>query len=332
MKTLLLTMIATFTIFANAARAESGPGGGDSVSQEFYKIAKDLPKAIEAKGLDYFPEINIQEFSTLINTPDFLKVEKVESKLDSQGHAQPNLFLDGIPKDAITDTEAKLSKIDAFSWTKKNESEKTSLVFHEILVLMKLETNDDYHISYRLFGPSYYLPANVTSPVVDTGEIASNDFNNPEVIVVLIHENKTRTFQYCANRNIASTCRILGLRAYTLKELANKKRSLLIAAHNWRQSGNAVVANSTAGGALIGFFLGGGIPGELFVGGLFGFLSAEIASDIYYEPADRVESRTRLMKGKALRGQIKVNTSGLELSEVAQYLHMMLTDQTLYYK
>ncbi len=123
-------------------------GGGDAASQEFSAALHRLPETLQAYGLSLFPEVNLEKIKDLVNDPG-LRIEK----------ANGGIVIQGARKDALNISSLKLIQVDNDAITsilsQSDADERLSaLAFHEILGLMGLEGNDDYHISNRLLSNS----------------------------------------------------------------------------------------------------------------------------------------------------------------------------------
>lgn len=269
LKCVFSVIVASQFSFAALAADKSlsgseGGGGGDFASQEFYNLAHGLPDALVFKGLNLFPEVNIEKLRERVNNKALLKVE-----------SQAPIVVNGISKDAYNYWQRNLVQIDSNKWSELNKLpdaflRKQALTFHEILGLMQLEGNDEYHISQRLYDTTVFRPVNVKGDLVGVGEFVASDLGSKSAILVEIFSDENRVFVHCGNRDYRDSCEMVGFRGYSLKELTSLNADLL-RKEKWAKKisvgGPIALASAGAGGG----FLVANAPGAL-AGGAAGLV------------------------------------------------------------
>lgn len=249
-------LFVQFTLAHQGFAATTGPGstgGGDPVSQEMRAIITSLPSVLRSKGLQYFPEIQMEAFERTVSG-----TINIELKDD--------ITVNGAPKAAQFDQARNLIQVSPTAWGKITVSEnplavKRAIAFHEVLGLMGIEKNDQYNISNRLIGLEYLSMIGIKGT---QNQLVPQDYRDPQVIYWRTNPDKTVTFFHCPNRNVVSSCRMLGTRSYTKQELAqsykklyasllkskkDEKKRIIIAAGTLVVSIAAVIAI----GAVLGF-------------------------------------------------------------------------------
>lgn len=210
-----LAILLSLTTSASAQGTRGGrhpkpapqPIGGESTSQEFRAYAGQVPEALIAKGMRYFPEVKLAA------------VEKKAKDKSWQIHEAPNLKVNGAPKDAVSWIDTNMTEVDPWKWNHKSRPKKLALAFHEILVFLKIERNNEYTISNRLLQKSILPPQKKGVFTGVVGEILPENIRSPAVIDVLSNSDQTITFLYCENRNEPSSCNTIGSRNYLITEL-----------------------------------------------------------------------------------------------------------------
>lgn len=267
----------------------SGTGGGEDKGPEFMAIAKTLPAAIELKGASLFPEIDLVKLRKFLGV-DISQADDKErapsfttnTERDLSYKNEGKIFLFNRTKKTVTIDPDKFEKLKV-----ENPKLLVPLVFHEVLGLLELEENNDYHISSRLIGNSEYLALINLQSSMD--QIISSDFTNPGVIFWRQSPGNNLTFFYCNDKNEIDTCRLLGKRSYSreelvslMKEFENKaKNRRAFHAHKRNALKNKIENDNTAlewaiDGAVIGALSGasamGGFTPGIAIGGIGGAL------------------------------------------------------------
>lgn len=183
-------------------------GGGDFASQEVRAIVTQLPNILRSKGLQYFPEVNIDDIEELSRAEVLVEINN-------------DIRVNDAPKNLKFDRNRISIQVDANLWMNLKDSpdvelKKQAIVFHEVLGLLGLEKNNDYTISNRLLGIGYLSALNIASA---TNQIFPKDFQDQQIIYWKENQNGRITFFYCQNRMQISTCKLLGLRSYTKAEI-----------------------------------------------------------------------------------------------------------------
>lgn len=222
----MIKILLSFCLILNSLPYKSwasGPGdtgGGEpEISQKMSSLIHSVPAIISAKGIQYFPEINLNKLV------DFLSSNKIEVELED------NIIEEGSRKLSrcySTPGHYKVS-IDPKMWEtiqKKNDLDITvrAHAVHEVLCLMKIESNNDYHISDRVRGIEVLASMGIKS---STNQIYPEDYASNEIIYWTDSPELYRSFFYCSDRNNSSTCRRLGNRAYSRAELVKFSQELL---------------------------------------------------------------------------------------------------------
>jgi hypothetical protein len=212
--TIGLTTLSSYAAQRTANGSSSG-GGGDDISQDFMSTVRNLPQVIASHGAAEFPEINLSRLQSIAYDGNY-RVE-LRSKLS----------VNGAPKAALSYPDQKLTQIDPTVWTSFEMLDdgvyrKNALALHEVLVVMRVEQNNDYHISNRLLSAGN-SSVSAIKPIESIGQITSTDLKSRAVINVVNYSDKTSTFYYCENRQDARTCSVLGRsdRFYTIQEIAS---------------------------------------------------------------------------------------------------------------
>lgn len=139
LKVIICVGLMTLSLKPMCFGAEGGAsvvgGGGETLAQEFISIGQLIWRAVAQKTED-FPEVDLIVFDKTL----------AHVKVRPSG----DLKLDGATKDAISYPSQSLAKVNGKKWRTLNLEQKTRLVFHEFLVLMRVENNDDYHITSQL--------------------------------------------------------------------------------------------------------------------------------------------------------------------------------------
>lgn len=139
MKTLVTMMILTVLTFSINARAKSGGhdgNGGDSISQEFTSLGREVLITLKMDS-NKFPEVSAENFEETIKKTEIVTTEK-------------QILIMGIEKDAANYPEQYLIKVNRSRWSQiKNIKRKKALIFHEYLGIMNFD-DSKYQISGRM--------------------------------------------------------------------------------------------------------------------------------------------------------------------------------------
>jgi hypothetical protein len=260
---LILVTAVSLPVFA---RQKGGiDGGGDGASQDLRAVLQTLPETLKAKGLAYFPEVSLAKLMVEIQNPK-LHIEE-----------ESPILVDGVSKDARNFPDLKLIRVDPVFWWSYSPLRRAALAFHEILGIMRLEGNDEYHISSRLL--LSFPPPGLDHPATSVGRYVAADFNSTETILVSTQDDGRKVFSYCANRNDSTSCRMLGARAYAVDELTRLQNRLMASAEKSLRDGKKVAFAITGLGAVVG-----GAVGAIFGPGTIPF-GAGVGAVVSQAPA-----------------------------------------------
>jgi ABC-type molybdate transport system substrate-binding protein len=230
-------------------------GGGEPVSQEVRAIVSSLPGILRSQGLQYFPEVDINELEK--KTQGGVLVELVPP--DQQ------ILVDGSPKASKFDRDRNLIQVDPIIWATLRlmpdaEVRKRAIVFHEVLGLMGLEKNNDYTISNRLVSAEFLSALGIKGT---SDQILPMDAGDKQVIFWRVSNEGRISFFYCQDRTMVSSCIGLGARSYTNQDLDLKYREVyaqIEKAHYNKNVALGVTASVITGVIAAGFiFTTGGI-------------------------------------------------------------------------
>lgn len=250
-------LLAVIFIFGTNSSWSQGlvPNGGDPISMEFLEIARTLPGIIAAKGEEQFPGITISAMLSAVNDPQW----KIQLGKD--------LNIGGVRKAAITYSDQKMTVIDEDMWNyltflPEAKKRKRALVLHEVLVLLKIEFTNDYHLSSRLYGPEILKepyeneilrdPSNGEKKIQAVGRLLPAGTSS-QGIFAFIYADQTVRYTYCENRYEPDTCRSLGgaNQYYKIEQIQSLYSKNDLSRKRWMKVGYASVAIITIGGGTI---------------------------------------------------------------------------------
>jgi hypothetical protein len=192
-------------------------GGGETASQDVRSLISQLPTIIANAGLQYFPEINMNDLENKVKS--FIRVEGRDS-----------LSVNGAPKTLQFFITEGLVLVDYNKWSElgnmpDGEARKQAIVLHEVLGLMGLEQNNDYSISNRLLGLQYLA---VAGNAGRTNQIVPTDHRNQQIIFWRTLQDGKIAIYHCADRRVLSSCNMMGSRGYSAFELKAASEELAV--------------------------------------------------------------------------------------------------------
>ncbi|NUM56981.1 MAG: hypothetical protein HUU56_00040 [Bdellovibrionaceae bacterium] len=314
----MFKVILSYVLILNSIQfAHAGPGntgGGDSASQELFSLIKAAPAIVAAKGSNLFPNLNLEELA------DFVNNTPIQVELDT------DIKFYGKKKMSRCFAENGVYKVtlDPDMWSemgKRSDSTiaKRAHAFHELLCLMGKEKNNDYSISSKLFGIESLTFVGIKA---GKNQILPGNLFSKEVIFWTESDSNHKTFFYCSDRDNVSSCRIIGNKSYSKKELDQIQKKLMdeVASikktkGSWAAAAWVLVAVIVIGilgsPALALIPIAEALSGGMLIGGFFGAaITATVAESHGRES-------TASQELAALTGTSKDNN----LADLAQLLH-----------
>ena len=133
----MIALTALTTCQPGSAFAGHGEGnGGDAYVQEFTTIARKVEAYLVSRPATSPPNIDAEKFNNVINTVALSSVDDI-------------LYLDGVPKDLINYPRDNAIVISRPRWKSIIDSQKYSIVTHEILGVMGVDDRK-YQVSWQL--------------------------------------------------------------------------------------------------------------------------------------------------------------------------------------
>ena len=138
----IIEVVIAGTAVSVTALAGGYSGGGDSCTQSIPKMQALVVESLRQQGQRTYPEV---DFSTL---KFFMKRATIS--------LVPKTEVNGVETDARSFPESKTIELSRSRWCALGDEQKASVLFHEYLVVMELETTNHYEISSR-FEPAQDL-------------------------------------------------------------------------------------------------------------------------------------------------------------------------------
>jgi hypothetical protein len=129
-------LLAGVIFIAVPAFANEKGNGGDACKQVVVKAQGVLLESLRFQGQDAYPEFKFEVLKELIE--------------NSEVRVVPRTTIGGEETDAKNYPTLRLIELNRSFWCALDFDTKVSILFHEYLGLMELETGNDYRISSRL--------------------------------------------------------------------------------------------------------------------------------------------------------------------------------------
>lgn len=219
----------------------------EQIISEVSALAKTLPSEIEKKGKETFPEIDLEKLSVFVGVKNEINGSDIHPYtivIDSSSDVNnSNILMTANKERNEVVVSSNMFKVLAKDDSNKKESKSIlkPILFHNILVLMGVEEQGNFHISSRILDNSEYFayfhlnfskdrmfstnPKNsgVVYWTTNTKKISIDaSTSNGISQVVTINQCKAVkefTFHYCENKDDLNSCQQLGDRSYNEVEI-----------------------------------------------------------------------------------------------------------------